>query len=346
MTELETKDIANLFSPVAQPGPKPSPWIGYAILASVVLFVLSGLYVYLIRPALAKEIPAHSALPLDSPPLELTSFEIRTAGEDLTPQRLAISGDSLFVSFSGKSFIEVYSSKLQLLKTIRLDNPATLHPTAIVLTDSLLIVADTLLGTIAVFDRDGFYLNSASWYPDRLTRLKPVHLTVHDRFLYATDMARHRVAKISLFKDEPFFDFLELISIYPSQLSSAVTLPLCAAVAPNGNLWIGDGQPGGVFLCTDEVKFEIAAEKPVKSRIVMPSEIAIQTFPGDSAASRIHVLDRVAGKVLVYDIEGKLRLVYPRDRNLHRPTGMVIEPRSRHIFVAENETREITVFGY
>ncbi len=200
MTELETKNIANLFSPVAQAGNKTSVWLGYAILAAVILFVLSGLYLYLIRPALAKEIPVHQALPLDSPPVELTSFQIRTSGEDLTPQRLAISGDSLFVSYSGKSFIEVYSSKLQLLKTIRLDNPATLHPTAMVLADSLLIVADSLLGTIAVFDRDGYYLNSASWYPDRLTRLKPVHLAVHDRFLYATDMARHRVAKISLFK--------------------------------------------------------------------------------------------------------------------------------------------------
>lgn len=346
MTEPEVTNTNFYLQPVTLAEQKPSQWLGYVILGVVILFVLSGLYYYLIRPALAKEIPEHTALPLDTPPLELTSFQIRTAGEDLTPVRLAVSGDSLFISFAEKSFIEVYSSKLQLLSTVHFDNPASLQPTAMVLTDSLLIVSDTVLGTIAVFDRDGYYRSSASWYPDRHTRLKPVHLAVHDRFLYATDMARHRVAKISLFKEEPFFDFLELIAIYPSQLSSAVTLPLCAAVAPDGNLWIGDGQPGGIYLCTSELSYEIAAEKPVINRIAMPCDIVIQTTGTDSTNARIHVLDKVAGKVFVYDMDGKLRLVYPRERNLHRPTGMAIEPHSRHIFVAENETREITVFGY
>lgn len=346
MNESETKNIANLFLPTAGETNKSSAWLGYVILVAAILFVASGFYVYLIRPSLAKEIPAHQPLTLDSPPIELTSFQVRASGEDLIPQHLAVSGDSLFVSFSGSSLIQIYSQKLKLLKTIHLDRPAISRPTAIVLTDSLLIVADTALGTIAILDRDGYYRSSASWYPDHHTRLKPVHLAVHDRFLYATDIGRNRIAKISLFKDEPFFDFLELVAVYPQQASSTVSLPLCSAVAPDGKLWVGDAQPGCITIISADGTTETAAGKPVKSRIAMPCEITILTSGEDSAATRIHVLDRIAGKVFVYDLEGKLRLVYPRDRDLHRPTGMAIDPNNRHIFVTENETAEITVFGY
>jgi hypothetical protein len=344
--EPETKTITEMILADNRRGDEQSRWLGYALLAAAILFLVAGVYIYLIHPALMRSIPEHQPQLLDEPPLELTSFSVRFAGEDLTPQCLELSGDSLFVSFAAQSLIQIYSQDLDLLKSFRLDTPAMLQPTAMALTDSLLIVADTVLGTIAVFDRDGYYLSSASWYPDHATRLKPVHLATHNGMLYATDMTRHSVTTISLFKREPFFDFLELLSVYPIKSTSPITFPTCAEATANGNLWIGDAQPGGVFIVGSGDSAATLAQKPSINRIVMPCDIFILNSSPDATATRVHVLDRVAGKVFVYDLEGKLRLVYPRDRELHRPTGIAIDSNSRHIFVAESETREITVFGF
>ncbi len=344
--DQEAKTITEKILVDARRAETQSPWLGYILLGAAILFVITGLYLYLIRPALSRNVPAHQPQTLDALPIELTNFTVRFSGEDVTPQCLEVSGDSLFVSFAGQSLIQIYSRELDLLKSFRLDNPAVLQPTAFALTDSLLIVADTVLGTIAIFDRDGYYLNSASWYPDHSTRLKPVHLAVANGFLFATDMTRNVVATISLFKREPFFDFLELTAIHPRTNSGPLTFPTCAAIASDSNLWIGDAQPGTILIFEDAGKSATVAEKPSLSRIAMPCDIFILDSGSDTTATRIHVLDRIAGKIFVYDLAGNLRLVYPRDRELHRPTGIAIDPNSRHIFVAESETREVTLFGY
>ncbi|MGB5106072.1 MAG: hypothetical protein WBP29_06935 [Candidatus Zixiibacteriota bacterium] len=322
-----------------------SRWLGYSLLAVAILFVAVGLYRYQFGPLLDKSIPEHQFQPLDTPPIELTSFSVRHGGEDLTPQCLEVSGDSLFVTFAGQSLLQIYSRNLDLLKNIQLERPAVLQPTAFVLTDSLLIAADTVLGTIAVYDRDGYYRNSASWYPDHQSRVRPVHLSVAGGFLYATDITRKNVAKISLIKREPFYDFLELVAIYPQMADTMVKLPTCAMAASDGKLWIGDSQPGGLFTMDEDGKFA-AGEKPPKSRMAFPCDFAESQLGDDVSSRRIHLLDRVAGKVFVYDESGKLRLVYPRERELLRPTGIAIDPEARHIFVTESEKREITVFGY
>ena len=325
---------------------KSSSWLGWSILAAAVIFVAFGFYRYQLKPAIARDIPPHIKMPIDEPPLELTSFQVRFGGEDLTPRCLAVSGDSLFASFTQQSLIQIYSSKLELLKSFRLEHPAVVQPTSMLLSDSLLIVADTGLGSIAVFDRDGYYLNSASWYPDHKTRLKPVYLAEQDDFLYTIDLTKRAIAKISLFKKEPFYDFLELIDLIPGGANPTLKLPSCAVVAPNGQLWIGNSEPGGVFLYDLEKGSIREAERPPVTKIGIPSSMVISAVADAGGTTRVHVLDRIAGKVFVYDLEGKLRLVYPRDRDLHAPTSMAIDVLTRHIFVAESETREITVFGF
>lgn len=343
--EPEVEISEQLRQPELPSREKPSRWLGYLLLGISVLFVAFGLYRYQFRPAIDRSVPSHQPTPIDTPPLELTSFQVRYGGEDLTPQCLKVSGDSLFVTFAGQSLLQIYSNKLDLLRNIQLERPAIVQPTAFVLTDSLLLVADTVLGTIAVYDRDGYYLNSASWYPDHQTRLKPVHLAVAGGFLYATDIDRRNVAKISLTKHEPFYDFLELVDIVPKSTNTAIKLPTCAMSMPDGKLWIGDSDPGGLFI-VDETGSITTGESAPKTRMALPCDFAVSQLGDDSSSLRVHMLDRVAGKVLVYDISGKLRLVYPRDRELHRPTALAINRAERQIFVTESETREITVFGY
>lgn len=344
--EPEVKPLKPQILPGTAVPEKSSRWLGWTILASAVLFVAFGFYRYQVKPAISRDIPPHTKVPVDEPPLELTSFQVRFGGEDLTPKCLEISGDSLFVTFAQQSLIQIYSSNLELLESFRLERPAILQPTSMLLTDSLLIAADTALGSIAVFDRDGYYLNSASWYPDHKTRLKPIYLAEQGGFLFAIDLTKHAVAKISLLKQEPFYDFLELIAILPEAANHALKFPTCAAAAPDGKLWIGNSEPGGVFLLDQEAGVMREAEHPPVTKVGIPVDIAFCKVADAGGTTRVHVLDRIAGKVLVYDLEGKLRLVYPRDRELHAPAGIAIDALTRHIFIAENDTREITVFGF
>jgi len=314
------------------------------VLAVVILFVAYGLYRFQIRPLLTMSLPEHAAQPLDTVPAELTSFQVRLDGEDVIPGAVAFANDSLYVAFSRKSAVQIYSSQLDLLKTIRLERPQTVTPNSIVVTDSLLIVADTSARQIALYDREGDFLTSILWYPDRSNRIDPMAIASDGRRLAVVDGALNRIAIISLIDNQPFAEFLELLDLLPHEKIGKLAEPRMALLTPDDKLWVGESRSISRF--TSEGHPLGAVEPPPKTRIVLPFAAAIVADSTDSSLTRIHILDKVAGKVFVYDLDARLRLVYPRDRALQRPSGIAVDRIHRTIFITETETASITVFGY
>ncbi len=315
-----------------------------AILALVVTFVGYGLYRYQIKPAITMQLPGHESQPIDTPPLELTSFQIRLDGQDVVPSALAIKGDSLYVAFAGLAALQVYGSDLRLLKTIRLDRPRPVVPSAIAVTDSLLIVADSSAHQVLLYDREGDFLTFIEWYPGKYQRLSPAALSSDGRTLAVLDDSLSQVAMISLVDEQPFFTWLELLAVVPGDSLQGLIEPRFALIAPDQNLWVGEVDRIRIF--TPEGDFLREAETPPRTRIVRPIDAAIAGNPADSSLTRIHVLDRVAGKVFAYDTAGNLHLVYPRDRALQRPSAIAVDAARRVIYITENETASITAFGY
>lgn len=314
------------------------------ILSVVILFVAYGLYRFQIRPLLTMSLPEHAAQPLDTVPVELTNFQVRLDGEDVVPSAVAFANDSLYVAFSRKSAVQIYSSQLDLLKTIRLERPQTVTPNSIVVTDSLLIVADTAARQVALYDREGDFLTSIQWYPDQSNRIDPLAIASDGRRLAVVDGALNRIAIISLIDNQPFAEFLELLDLLPHEKVGKLSEPRMTLLTPDGGLWVGESRSISRF--TSDGHPLGAVEPPPKTRIVLPFAATIVADSTASSATRIHVLDKIAGKVFVYDLNAKLRLVYPRDRALQRPSGIAVDQRHRTIFITETETASITVFGY
>jgi hypothetical protein len=355
--------------PLARRQLRPLGGIILVVLASFA--VLYGLYLFQFKPMLSMRLPKHQPLPLDSPPTELTSFQVRANGRVMTPQNVADGGDSIYLSFVEQPIVQIYSKTLKLLGSLQLDKPAPITPTAIAVTDSQLIVADTIKGLVAVFDRDGGYVNSVAWYPGRKVRLRPTQLATDGRLLTVIDPKAGQVAVISLITFQPFYDFLELMDIIPGEDRTHLRAPAAAIIAPEGSIWIAD-QSGRGMIYTPTGDFVNELEQPTKTNITSPVAFAVALSATDAEAHeglrrdniervkpqevltyvpkpeqiRIHLLDNGSGKVYVYDLSGRLKLVYPQDRDLQQPTAIAINSTRRQIFITEGGTQSITVFGY
>jgi hypothetical protein len=332
-----------------------SNWGGIILLVLVSILVLYGVYLFQLKPMLSMRLPQHQPLPLDSQPVQLTSFQVREGGKDLSPQNVAIGHDSIYVSFIGESLIQVYSPTLKQLGSLHLDKPAVIIPTTMAVTDSQLVIADTIKGLIAIFDNDGGYINSVAWYPGRSVRVRPTQIATDGRLLTVVDPKAAQVAVISLVNQQPFFDFLELMDLIPGEDHSRLHEPSTACIAPEGSIWIGDTS-GKAAIYSPAGDFVNELEQPKLTKITTPICFAVADDSKSATPTskehwqpdliRVHLLDKMTGKVYVYDLSGRLKLVYPQDRDLQQPTSIAVNSLRREIFITESTTRSITVFGY
>jgi hypothetical protein len=325
----------------------------------IVAAISYALYIYQFKPLLTMKLPEHQPLPVDTPPQQLTSFQVRENGDLLTPLNTVTLGDTLCVSFAGRSMLYLYRSDLTLLAKVDLNHPEPVVPTSMAVSDSFLIVADSAKQAFAVYDHDGDYLTSSAWYPNQSGRINPLSISAGNGVLALTDWKSRRTALISLINRQPFYTFLELIKLIPNPSMVALPGPSCALMTPDSNIWVGDRTLHRAFIFAPNGRVARQLEEPRLSSITAPIDFAVvwdapaqavveggAPASGDLSAARVHMLDRDAGKVFVYDLSGKLTLVYPRDRKLNSPTSINIKPSQRLIFVTESATQEITIFGY
>jgi hypothetical protein len=309
--------------------------------------ILYSVYVYEVEPRFAMNLPEHRAVDLDRPPIELTGFQARDGGRLLTPNSVAVIDEVLYVSFSGQSFLFSYPTSLADKRKLDLTRPEPVTPSFVCAAGSLLVVSDSSAGLIAVYDRDGYYIASVSFYPDSLTRLAPIHTFANDDYLLLTDAAQRWIAEISLIDNPPFSGFLELTDLIRID-RALIGLPLMAGRAAGSHLWVGTSDPPAILRADADDHGLLEVDRPRLNRISQPVDFAvIQHFaPAGDAASRVHVLDRKAGKIFVYNLDGRLTLVYPRQRCLAYPTSFAVDSFNRRIFISESGTRHISVFGY
>ncbi len=344
VNDFETREHPNLL--------KRYQLIGLVMLIIVISLVGYGVYRYKLRSLVAGNIAEHLPLSPNRPPQELTSFPIRYAGNDLTPRALAYLHDTLFVAFVEQPIVQLYDSDLALLATWRLQRPDTLIPTQIAVTDSFFVASDTTHNLIGIYDHEGFYVASVAWYPERSARVNPAQISVDSRQITVVDDAMNQVASISLLNDAPFFKFLELLRVTPSPFKPDEARLSCAWFAPDSNLWLGTSNGKAVMLSLTSGAVN-NLDRPSLSQISDPIQfvdvnhaIRSNRYPNPKPIPRVHMLDRVSGKVFVYDLSGKLTLVYPQDRGLEQPLAIAVNQEKRHIYIAESGRSAITVFGF
>ncbi len=324
--------------------------IGFLLLILVLSAVGYGVYRFKLRGLVAREIVDHLPLPPDRPPTEITGFPIRYAGEDLTPRSLAFFSGTLYVSFIEQPIVQLYNSDLALIANWRLQRPDTLVPAQIAVTDSFFVAADQTNELIGIYDHEGYYVASVAWYPGRSARVTPSHISVTPEAITVVDEVTNYIVSVSLLNDAPYHKFLELLKVTPSPFKPDSARTTCAFVAPDSSLWLGATAGKAVKLEGNQI---IELEKPTHTKLRHPVQflavdhaIKSEQYPDPEPVMRIHLLDQVSGKVFVYDLAGRLKLVYPQDRSLEQPLAIAVDQEARHIYIAESARSEITVFGF
>ncbi len=345
--------------PLLKPERRKINPVSIVFLLLIVAAISYALYIYQIKPLLTMKLPEHKSLPIDTPPTELTSFQVRESGDLLTPLNTVTFGDTICASFAGMSMLYLYKSDLTLLGKIDLNHPEPIVPISMAVSDSFLIVADSAKQAFAVYDHDGDYVTSSAWYPNQSGRINPLSISADNGVLALTDWKSRRTALISLVDRQPFYTFLELIKLVPNPSMVALPGPSCSVMTPDSNIWIGDRTLHRAFVFAPSGRVARELEQPKLSSITTPVDFAVvwnnphpatsesgKLESGNLGAVRVHMLDRDAGKVFVYNLSGDLTLVYPRNRRLSSPASISVDQQRRQIYISESGTQEITVFGY
>ena len=145
------------------------------------------------------------------------------------------------------------------------------------------------------------------------------------------------------------------MDLIPGEDHSRLREPIAACITPEGSIWIGDAS-GKAAIYSPAGDFVNELEQPELTKITTPICFAIADRSKSATPVsqdrwqpdliRVHLIDKTTGKVYVYDLSGRLKLVYPQDRDLRQPTSIAVNSLRREIFVTESATRSITVFGY
>jgi hypothetical protein len=315
---------------------------GKLCLILVLALIGYAIWMYQLRPYFAAQVPEHAPLLLDLPPLELGSLEVREGGELLVPTLVASGGDTLYLGFAGAGQLHLYDNNLQPLGKLDLPQLPELQPTALAVSDSFLIVGDSVLGCFAVCDRDGYQRATIYWYPDSVS-VRPQHLSAISGRLSLCDVADGRLVLISLLDQPPVNAFLELVHSLPTA-KLAGSPATCSMPMPDSSIWIGFRNGVAVLNPNGAVRNRLQGSSYTSLR--EPVDLALQNANSPPALRRVHILDRAAGKVFVFTTDGELTLIYPRDRVLESPTAIALNPGQRHIYIAESGRNAVTVFGY
>ena len=294
----------------------------------------------------------------DDPPAPLkTVFFTMRAPLD-RPARLAVVGDSLFVSFNGESLLGVFDLELNLARTIRLRAPEDILPTGFAVTDSSFVVCDHGRGLLAVFDRAGNLVTSFDRMPGGNRKLAPLAVAAVGGVAYVADMNLRRVLAVALNEQPGVTGRGELVLTIPRRGKGGLGLPSAVRVTPDGRVLVGDGLRGevGVYTCNAERIYTFDAV-PGTGRIAPqafawdgvrdPGGRTEEAFDpsGLGGQGRIHMLDGFNGRVHMFDPRGRYLASYPAGDRLQGPAGLAVHAPSGRIFVADPAAGCIRIFA-
>ena len=285
---------------------------------------------------------------------------VLTDGADtLSPVRIHIDAESLFVSYRDLHRLDVFTLSGELIRQINLVRPEVVYPSSFVVLDSELVVVDHARKMIVMYDRGGAYINSFGLLPDHETSLSPFAVTEYGGVLYVTDLSLRKVLAISNTDAEGITERGEMILSFPNDPALRLGFPSATYVTIDGRLLVGDAGDGDVevFTCDGrhvysfdhlETKRRMAPQAFASDNLADPTTIDSTTFDPSNIRSmgRVHVVDGNNAQVHMYNPLGAHIASYPTDSTLSKPTGIAVELWSRTIYVADPVRKRIFVYHY
>lgn len=292
-------------------------------------------------------------------PVYESAIVITDNADTLQPVRLQWYFDTLFVSYNGRSQIDLFSSDLQKLRSIIIAQPMNVTPTSFVVAESIIVIADHSSSNILVYDRDGKFLDSYGTLPDKETKLQPFDLTFFGGVLYVADIGQRQIMAISMTDAGDVTEKGELILSFPNDSLHSLGFPSALKVTPDGRMLVGDAGEGviKVFTCDGRYVYDF-------DKIETPAPLGPQAFAMDDVVDpamqdssswdpsgirligRFHVADANNGVIHLYNSLGKYLASYPGDGRLQRPSGVAVDRGAQRVFVADPAAKRLLTFTY
>ena len=281
-------------------------------------------------------------------PTFTAAHQLTEGSLNLSPVRLRLFKDTLFVSYDGLARIDLFNLELEKIRTIELTDPEPIFPTSFDISDSLIMICDHAKRVVVLLDREGRYVNSFGKLPDEMTQLSPFSVTYFGGVLYVGDLALRQVLAISVVDAKGITEMGELILQIPADTVNRIGFPSAVEITPDGRLLVGDAASGIVQVYTCDGRFVYAFDSVQTGSPLAPMSFAVDHLidpemqdstsfdpSGIRGQGRIHVIDANSNSVLVFNPVGKYVTSYNGDGRLVKPSDIVISTYHRKIFIAD-----------
>jgi hypothetical protein len=299
----------------------------------------------------------------DQPPQHVGTVEAgRSGDQSLQPYALCFSETSLYVTYVNSGRVDVFNHSFELQRRLDLGRDAASMISGIAVDDRYIYVADYGNGELRFYDHDGVLEDAYSWLPGKQERVQPFGLALHDGVLYVPDPGLHQLLAIMARPDGKPSEVGELLFHVPAEADTAAGMlfPSSAMVTPDGRILVSDMRARyiHVFTCSGRRAGSIheTGLRPMRS----PHALAMDDLPSDDlldrdrqvfdpsavlTLGRIHVVDREAREVVVFNAVGEYVLRYGVE-HLGIPNGIAINQKQRSIVIADSKHASLHVFRY
>lgn len=302
---------------------------------------------------------ADETIPFKRLPRLIGEHDITHGGVGISPARLQLVGDTLFVASSKLPRLDKYDSDLNMVGSIALTDPEPVYPTAFRVTDSTIIVADHARGLVVLYDREGKVVTSFGTLPDGSTALSPFALDYYGGVAYIGDAGLRRVLAVSVVDAEGVTAVGELILTIPADTAQSAGFPSAIMVTDDGRLLVGDALSGITRVFTCDGRFVYTFDSVATPLPMAPQGFAIDNVfdpslqdstsfdpSGVRLQGRIHIVDANNRQVHMFNALGKYVDSYPTPDPMGRPAGIAVDWKRQRIYVADPVAGKLYVYSY
>lgn len=300
-----------------------------------------------------------AAPPFERLPQLLGTHSLTHGDVAISPARIEIVGDTLFISSSQYPRIDKYDYDLNMIGSTALTYPKPVYPTDFKVTDSLLIVADHSNSLIVLYNRKGELVTSFGSMPNTSLPLSPFALDFYGGVAYVGDARLRLVLAVSMVDADGITEIGELILTIPADSVHSIGFPSAIMVTDDGRLLIGDALNGLTKVFTCDGRFVYTFDTVATANTIAPQGLAVDNVidpsiqdstsfdpSGVRFMGRIHIVDANNRQVHMFNPLGRYVASYTTPDSTGRPSDIAIDRQQRLIYVTDPVARRLFVYSY
>lgn len=292
----------------------------------------------------------HTKLPAAHKPVYINKISFAAEKETYPVGVLAAQGN-LLVTYYNRDIVDLFSLGGRKLGGFKAKSTGEKgFPYNMAVKGDQLAITDFVNGAIGLYQIDGDDVDFQAVYTHNTakSKLAPFSVFAQGSYYYLTDKNFRGwlvlnslgkiVKRVSVKGENKQFEAPG--STKESIKKKALVSPFGIIVTQDKRFVISDATGGQIKVYNYDGKYLYDFEKgPAKDQLMYPRGMAVDGY------GRIHVVDKKANKIFVYDNYGKFLLTYG-EAQLNGPSTITVDEKKRIIYIANTEKQEISIWGY